>query len=154
MEGVRLVHMDRDSLSLVDIHPLVRASIEASMLVAELFMAVSGYPLPCFTLRRKLVTRAAAAKARGSYAGAPLPPPRTPAERPRPAELRGGCGGDSGGGGVPAHPLPRPEPSYGSISFDAPGGGGVEPYSTARYAGGAVSVGSPSQVRRSSIDRA
>lgn len=123
------------------------------MLVAELFMAVSGYPLPCFTLRRKLVARAAAVKPRGSYAGAPLPPPRTPAERPRPAELRGGGGGGSGIGAA-AHPLPRPEPSYGSIFFAAPGGGGVEPHSTARYAGGAVSIGSPSQVWRSSLDRA
>ena len=46
MEGVRLVHLDRDELAEVDVHPLVRADMDVTMLLAELFMAKSGVEGP------------------------------------------------------------------------------------------------------------
>ncbi len=46
MEGVRLVHMERDELAEVDVHPLVRADMDVTMLLAELFMAKSGVDRP------------------------------------------------------------------------------------------------------------
>ena len=46
VEGVRLVHMDRDELAEIDLHPLVRANMDATMLLAELFVAKSGVDGP------------------------------------------------------------------------------------------------------------
>ena len=46
VEGVRLVHMDREELGDVDMHPLVRADADATMLLAEVFLAKSGVAGP------------------------------------------------------------------------------------------------------------
>ena len=46
MQGVRLVHLDRDELAEVDVHPLVRADADATMLLADLFLAKSGVDRP------------------------------------------------------------------------------------------------------------
>jgi len=40
------VHLDRDELAEVDVHPLVRADMDVTMLLAELFMAKSGVAGP------------------------------------------------------------------------------------------------------------
>ena len=44
--GVRLAHMDRDALEVMDVHPLVRGDMDATMLLAELFLAKTGYAGP------------------------------------------------------------------------------------------------------------
>jgi hypothetical protein len=38
--------MDRDALEVMDVHPLVRGDIDATMLLAELFLAKTGYAGP------------------------------------------------------------------------------------------------------------
>lgn len=130
VDGVRLAQMDRDSLAAVDIHPLVRSSIQASMLVAELFLAVSGFTIPFRAQQRDLVARATAAKPRRSYASR-----ARQVHWPRAVQEVRGIG-HSGPNSSVVPVLPRPEVSAaGSMSFVALGVPAAGPHSTARYAG-------------------